>query len=104
MLKTKKLVRTNVLLDKKLLDEIDRIAEEMAEDRSTAIRQLIKRALEEQKIELALNNLKKGASFRTAASMTGLDYWEFQAELDKREIPITQSVSLAKRRIEQSRK
>lgn len=41
----KKMVRTNVMIDKQLIDSIDEFAEEMAEDRSTAIRQLLKKAL-----------------------------------------------------------
>lgn len=99
MRKNKELVRTNILMDKELLNEIEEFAKERLEDRSTAIRQLIKKALQDQKIELAVKRFQEGASFRKAAAIASLDYWDFQAELDKREIPIIDSITLAKRRI-----
>ncbi|MGR3220403.1 MAG: UPF0175 family protein [Candidatus Anammoxibacter sp.] len=98
MLKSKKLVRTNVMLNKDLLDSIDEFAELMEEDRSTAIRQLIKKAITEEKICYAIKRFKEGVSFRKAAEMAGIDYWDFQMELDRREIPIISSLSLAKKR------
>ena len=50
-------------------------------------------------MELAIKRFKEGMPFRKAAAIAGLDYWDFQAELDKREIPMMGSISLAKRRI-----
>ena len=97
MLKTKKMVRTNVMIDKQLIDSIDEFAEEMAEDRSTAIRQLLKKALLEERINLAINKFQQGISLREAAEIAGVDYWDFQMELDKRGIPMISSVSLAKK-------
>ena len=99
MRNNKELIRTNILMDKELINEIEEFAKERSEDRSTAIRQLIKKALHDQRIELAVRRFQEGASFRKALAIAGLDYWDFQAELDKREIPIMDSVSLAKRRI-----
>ncbi len=102
MRKDKELVRTNILMDRELLDQIEKFAKERSEDRSTAIRQLINKALHDQRIELGIKRFQEGASFRKASAIAGLDYWDFQAELDKREIPIMHSISLAKRRIESS--
>lgn len=99
MLKSKELIRTNVMLDKKILQSIDEFAESLAEDRSTAIRQLLKKALAEENILLAIKRLQAGVPFRKAAETAGLDYWDFQAELDKRGIPLTASLPLAKRRM-----
>lgn len=99
MLKTKKMVRTNVMLDKELINSIDELAEEMSEDRSTAIRQLLKKALLEEKINLAINKFEQGTSFREAAEIAGIDYWDFQMELDKRSVPMISSISLAKKRM-----
>lgn|SRR4030067_3049837 len=99
MLKTKKMVRTNVMLDKELINSIDELAEEMSEDRSTAIRQLLKKALLEEKISLAINKFEQGTSFREAAEIAGIDYWDFQMELDKRSVPMISSISLAKKRM-----
>jgi len=101
MLKVKELVRANVLLDKGVLKAIDEFAEAMAEDRSTAIRFLIKKALAEEKVDGAVKKFREGVPFRKAAEMAGLDYWDFQAELDRRGIPISASLSLARKRSKQ---
>ncbi|MEW6215295.1 MAG: UPF0175 family protein [Nitrospirota bacterium] len=71
----------------------------MSEDRSTVIRHLIKKAISEEKIEIAVKKFQSGAPFRKAAEIAGLDYWDFQAELDKRGIPLSVSLSLARKRI-----
>ena len=101
MLKVKELVRTNVLLDKGVLKAIDEFAETMTEDRSTAIRYLIKKALADQKIEVAVKRFQEGVPFRKAAEAAGLDYWDFQAELDRRGIPLSSSISFARKRMRQ---
>ena len=99
MLKDKKLVRTNVMLDKEVLQSIDEFAKTMEEDRSTAIRQLIKKAVSGEKIELAIKRFQEGVPFRKAAEIANLDYWDFQAELDKRGISISSSISFARKRM-----
>lgn len=99
MLKSKELIRTNVMLDKRILQSIDEFAESLAEDRSTAIRQLLKKALVEENILLGIRRFQAGVPFRKAAETAGLDYWDFQAELDKRGIPLSSSLSFAKRRM-----
>jgi predicted HTH domain antitoxin len=99
MLKAKELIRTNVMLDKEILDTIDEFAKTMAEDRSTVIRQLIKKAISEERIEIAIKKFRTGVPFRKAAEIANLDYWDFQAELDKREVPVSSSLSLARARI-----
>jgi predicted HTH domain antitoxin len=99
MLKDKKLIRTNVMLDKEVLQSIDEFAKMMEEDRSTAIRQLIKKAVSGEKIEAGVKRFQEGVPFRKAAEVAGLDYWDFQMELDKRGIPISSSLSFARKRI-----
>jgi predicted HTH domain antitoxin len=99
MLKDKKLIRTNVMLDKEVLQSIDEFAKTMEEDRSTAIRQLIKKAVSGEKIELAVKRFQEGVPFRKAAEIAGFDYWDFQAELDKRGIPVSSAVSLGRKRM-----
>ncbi|MBI4596509.1 MAG: UPF0175 family protein [Candidatus Tectomicrobia bacterium] len=101
MLKDKKLIRTNVMLDKEVLNSIDEFAKAMEEDRSTAIRQLIRKAVSGEKIELAVRRLQEGVPFRKAAEIAGLDYWDFQAELDKRGVCISSSISFARKRMKQ---
>jgi hypothetical protein len=101
MLKVKELVRTNVLLDKGVLKAIDEFAETITEDRSTAIRYLIKKALADQKIEVAVKRFQEGVPFRKAAEVAGLDYWDFQAELDRQGIPTSSLISFARKRMRQ---
>ena len=101
MLKAKDLIRTNVLIERKVLKEIDKFADDMAEDRSTVIRKLIRKAISSEKIESAVQKFRSGISLRKAAEMAELDYWEFQAELDKRNLPLSSSLSLARKRITQ---
>jgi predicted HTH domain antitoxin len=83
------------------LQSIDEFAKTMDEDRSTAIRQLIKKAVSGEKAELAVKKFQEGAPFRKAAEMVGLDYWDFQTELDKRCIPISSSMLFARKRMKQ---
>jgi predicted HTH domain antitoxin len=101
MLKAKELIRTNVLLDKEVLKSIDEFAKTMGEDRSTIIRHFIKKAMADEKVEFAIKKFQQGVSFRKASEIAGLDYWDFQAELDKRGIPVSTSLSLARRRLKQ---
>ena len=101
MLKAKDLIRTNVLIERKVLKEIDKFADDMAEDRSTVIRKLIRKAISSEKIESAVQKFRSGISLRKAAEMAELDYWEFQAELDKRNLPLSSSLSLARKRLTQ---
>jgi predicted HTH domain antitoxin len=101
MLKDKHLIRTNVMLDKELLQSIDEFAKTMDEDRSTAIRQLIKKGVSGEKVELAVKKFQDGVPFRKAAEMVGLDYLDFQTELDKRGISISSSIPFARKRMKQ---
>ena len=101
MLKAKELVRTNIMLDREVLKTIDEFAKKMAEDRSTVIRHLIKKAITGEKIDLAVKKFQEGAPFRKAAEIADLDYWDFQTELDKRGIPVSISIPFGRRRIRQ---
>ena len=89
------------MLDEELLHSIDEFAETMDEDRSTAIRQLIKKAVSGEKVELAVKKFQEGVPFRRAAEIAGLDYWDFQIELDKRHVSISSSILFARKRIKQ---
>ena len=101
MLKATELIRTNVMLDKEVLKTIDELAKEMVEDRSTVIRHLIKKAITGEKVDQAVKKLQEGVPFRKAAKIAGLDYWDFQTELDKRGIPISTSIPFGRRRMRQ---
>ena len=87
------------MLDEGVLQSVDEFADTMEEDRSTAIRQLIKKAVSGEMIELAVRRLQQGVPFRKAAEIANLDYWDFQAELDRRGISVSSSVSFARKRM-----
>jgi len=89
------------MLDKELLQSIDEFAKTMDEDRSTAIRQLIKKAVSGEKVELAVKKFQDGVPFRKAAETACLDYWDFQTELDKRGISLSSSIPFARKRMKQ---
>ncbi len=95
------LKRINIMLNRSLLKEVDKIAKTRFEDRSTAIRQLVARSIGEEKLNIAVQKFREGnTTLREAAARADLDYWEFQQELDKREIPVMRDLSLAKKRIQ----
>ncbi len=83
-------VRINATMPAKILKQVDEYAEQMQEDRSTAIRQLIAKALlGERKAQVldAFRNHK--LTVRETAQALGLDYWDLQHLLEKEGIPIT---------------
>jgi predicted HTH domain antitoxin len=84
------LVRTNTTLTKQLVKKIDHYAREMHEDRSTAIRQLLSKAIleMEQKQIIAAFSTKK-ITIREAANALGVDYWQMQELLEQKGVPIT---------------
>ncbi len=55
----------------------------------------------EEKIMLAIRKFQEGIPFRKAVEMSGLNYWEFQSELDKRGVSVTFSLAFAKRMVRQ---
>ena len=73
------LVSLGVRLDKKIVDELNRIAEEEHEDRTTVIRKLITDAIGNYKQERVLRKYEKGKiSISRAAEETGLTVGEIE--------------------------
>ncbi len=58
-----------------------------------------RRAIAQERMNLAIRKFKEGVSLRRATEIAGVDYWDFQLELDRRGIPIMSSVTLARRRV-----
>ena len=84
------LVRINTTLSKKVLEKVDHYAEEMQEDRSTAIRQLlIKAVFEIEKQQILKAYREKRLTIREAAAALGIDYWQMQELLEETGLPIT---------------
>lgn len=62
-------------------------------DRSTAIRKLLEKSLDQWKIERAVSKYMKGTiSLMKASEVAGLSLWEFIDELQKRDITINISI------------
>lgn len=84
------LVRVNTTLSKQILDKVDHYAEEMQEDRSTAIRQLLAKAILEGEKQNVLTLFKeKRLTIREAADFLGIDYWQMQELLEKNNVPVS---------------
>src|SRR3989338_4965991 len=83
-------VRINATMPVKILRQLDAYAEDLQEDRSTAIRQLIGKALlqERKKRILEAFNIHK-LTLRETAHALGVDYWDLQEILEKEGIPVT---------------
>ena len=80
------------------------IAKTMEEDRSTAIRRLIKKAVSGEKVELAVKRFQEGVPFRKAADMAGLDSRDFQTgSVISVASPCDSSVSFARKRMKRLR-
>ena len=95
-------VRINATMPAKILKQVDEYAKEMQEDRSTAIRQLIGKALLEERKKRILDAFKRHRlTLREAAEALGVDYWDLQAILEKEGIPIT---DLSNKEIEEEKK
>lgn len=84
------LVRINATLSKQVLERIDHYANEMQEDRSTAIRQLLLKAIIElEKGKIIKAYKEKKLTIREAAEALGIDYWEMQKILEEMDIAVT---------------
>jgi predicted HTH domain antitoxin len=99
--RTREFVKVNISITKDLLGEIDKIAHARYADRSTTIRQLLNNAIKREKIEKAVNEYREGkVTLRKGAEIAGVDYFQFQSILAEKDIPVTFSLPLAKKRVE----
>ena len=70
------IVRINATLDRALLERVDRYAKQNSEDRSTAIRQLLRLALRQLNKDEALARYRQGRlTIRQLAEAIDLDVW-----------------------------
>jgi hypothetical protein len=69
-------VRVNATMDRELLERVDRFADRHSEDRSTAIRQLLRAALrQEAKDEAIAAYRQQRLTIRQLAQVLDLDVW-----------------------------
>lgn len=81
-------VRINATVDRALLDRVDRYAERHSEDRSTAIRQLLRAALRQLATDEAVTAYRQGRlTIRQLAAMLELDMWGAHDLLQSRASP-----------------
>lgn len=77
----------SVRLDEKLVKEVKRIEQELKSDRSEVIRRLLGQAVQEWKLQKALEFLRKGEiSLGKAAEVAGLTIYEVLKKADEADI------------------
>lgn len=80
-------------IPEEMYQAIERIREEEHTDRSTAIKILLERGIDEWRLDDAVAQYRDGeASLGAAADRAGLSIWRFLEVLDDREIPVNYSV------------
>jgi predicted HTH domain antitoxin len=76
----------SVRMKKKIIDELDRIAELLGVDRATIVRKIIDNGIERQKIEVAIDLYQKGDTLERVANISGASLWDLFEELKNRGI------------------
>lgn len=70
--------RLSIVIPSELNEEIEKIQKILKMDKSTVIRHLLLKSIQEVKIETALEEYKKGkVSFGKASEIAGINLWEF---------------------------
>jgi len=76
----------SIRTDKKILEELDRLAQIQDLDRSTIVKRILKRGIEEEKINLGIALYLKGESIGRAIDIAKCNLWDLLDELKKRGI------------------
>ena len=76
----------SIRTDKKIIEELDRLAALQEMDRTDVVKKILKRGIEEEKLELAIILYMKGDSIGKAVDVSQCDLWELLDELKKRGI------------------
>lgn len=83
-------------LKDEIVRELDEFMRVNGIDRSTAIRTLLERGLNQWKIERAVSEYTKGTiSLMKASELAGLSLWEFLDELQERDVTLHISIDTA---------
>lgn len=92
--------RVTVTMSEEILDELDEIAKERHEDRSSALRQILAVGISETKIKGALESYSMGkVSIGKAAESAGVSLWRFLDLLKERKVPLKYSMEDAEKEI-----
>ncbi len=96
--------RLSVLIPAEMMKEIDEFQKVTNLDKSTLIRQLLKKSIREMKIEYALKAYaEEKVSFGKAADIAGLNIWEFIDEAHRRKVELIFTVEDAERELRRRR-
>jgi len=80
-------------LQDEMIRELEKFMKVHGIDRSTAIRKLLEKSLDQWKIERAISEYMNGSvSLMKASEVAGLSIWEFIDELQKRDVTINISL------------
>ena len=92
--------RVSLLLPKKLQDEISNLAATSGDDRSTLMRKLMQKGLEDLKLDSGIDHYVKGkTSLEKSAQIAGVSLWRFLEELSNRKIGLRYKLEDAKEEI-----
>jgi len=81
--------RVSLLVPKKLRDEIESLTAITGDDKSTLMRKLMQKGLDEVKLDIGIDHYVKGkASLERSSKTAGVSIWRFLEELTNRKIGI----------------
>ena len=76
----------SIRTEKEIISELDRLASLQNLDRTSIVRRILKRGIEEEKLELEIALYIKGESIGRATDISKCNIWNLLDELKKREI------------------
>jgi len=92
--------RVSLVVPKKLRDEIEALTAIAGDDKSTLMRKLMLKGLEEFKIELGVDSYVKGrTSLEKSSRIAGVSIWRFLDELTNRKVGMRYRLEDAEREI-----
>ena len=92
--------RVSLLLPKKFQDEISDLAAASGDDRSTLMRKLMQKGLEDLKLDSGIDHYVKGkTSLEKSAQIAGVSLWRFLEELGNRKIGLRYKLEDAREEI-----
>ena len=93
--------KLSIVLPKQLSAQVDELTKLTGEDRSTIIRRLLTKGLEEVRLDLALDRYTKGrASLERAGELAGVSLWRLLEELRQRRIALRYTLEDAEEEIQ----
>jgi len=76
----------SIRTEKEIIEELDRLAKLQNLDRTSIVKKILKRGIEEEKLELAIALYLKGQTIGRSADISQCNFWDLLDELKKRGI------------------